>query len=170
MRPAWHSKDDLVVPASWPHGVYAYRARHYMHPSYIRRDGRDGYSRLVKQSYTFHSFGLVLCTLKASLQNLDRDEWKNFHHDPLPCNTSSRMTRREFYAILPWLRHDFSRWTVEAVPESGTNLIDDTIEYRLGFDTEKDCAIFVLYRDAILAGDVPISYPEKPARKRLRVV
>ena len=168
MHPSsWRSRNDLDVPDWWKFGAYTYRYRHYMHPNYQERPyHRDGfkYYRRVATSYSFYSYGMLLISVSPTTRKLDRDLWANFWHAPLPHNVTIHMRRVDFYKLLPWLRYDFNRWTVEAVPESGVNDIATDIEYRIGFDNQKDCAIFLLYKDAVLAGDVPISYPE-PSRK-----
>lgn len=164
--------DDIVKP--WKFGEYNRTQRRYMHPNYEQRSyrmwGGGRCWRQVASTYTFYSNGLTVIILKAHHKKLNKGLWENFHHGPLPHNVTVNMKRGTFKSLLPWLRYDFPKWTVEIVPMSGYDdkTFDTPVEFKIGFESEKDCAIFLLYMDAILAGDVPVSIPEPVKRVRTK--
>lgn len=106
--------------------------------------------------YTILSNGYRLGYVNTRTSSLLEEEWSNFSLDPLPCVINVKMKRTEFLEIVPWL-NTFSKWTVEIVPnclpQSMEYLFNVDMEYCIGFPSEKDCAIFYLYKDANLAGD-----------------
>lgn len=152
-------------------------ARIFVQPNYTERPYfRDGFKqyRWQKTSYTVYSHGLRLAYAKADDRKLEKGNWTNFSHTPLPFKVSITMRRGKFLILLPWLNFDFPKWTAEIVNRDNLDDkdfdFDIEVEYEIGFLSEKDCAIFLLYMDSVLAGDTPISYPEEPKRKRPRAV
>lgn len=167
------SADDIVERFPFSHRERM--KRHFIQENYTNRAYRRlgfSYSRRQKTSHTVFSHGLRFAYSKANDPKLEKNYWTNFSHDPLPFNVNISMKRGTFLKLMPWLNFDFPKWTAEIVPNSGIDdkTFDTEVEYRIGFLSEKDCAIFLLYMESVLAGDTPISYPEEPKRKRLRVV
>lgn len=165
---------DDYLSRRWVFNKKVLDSRLHVEPNYTERSyNRNGfrYYRRHKTSYTAYSHGLRFAYAKANDPNLEKDAWTNFSRDPLPVNVNISMKRGTFLKLMPWLNFDFPKWTAEIVPTFlDEKLFDVVVEYRIGFLTEKDCAIFLLYMDSVLVGDTPISYPEKPKRKRLLVV
>ena len=161
----------IPKPSFGTHGIHTFYSRQYLYANYQQTSyHRYGfrYSRRIARTYTYFSHGLWVIMVKASDRKLNRGLWENFHKQPLPCNVTIRMLRGDFKKLLPWLRYDFATWTVEAVPESGENQQgqDSPIEYKVGFQTEKECAVFLLFKDEVLSGDLLPSIPEPPKRVR----
>ena len=166
---------ESYLERRWVFNKAVLQKRHYVEANYTERPyNRYGfrYYRRHKTSYTVYSHGLRLAYAKANDPNLEKNSWTNFSRDPLPFNVNISMKRGTFLKLIPWLNFDFPKWTVEIVPnyDIDEKLFDVVVEYKIGFLSEKDCAVFLLYMDSVLAGDTPISYPETPKRKRLRVV